>query len=633
MKRILGRGALCVAWLTLAHGAHAQTDTLGALEAPAVIGGDYDGSLLAEVLRTRPMFARLRFRLDLWSSIEDRTQRGPRDLRLVGEDGVYDELIGRLNQAGIAVILTVGIDVAHLSPASLRDPAVRASYARALSALTTRYRGRIRAIEIEGLPNERAQGATTATDRIPAAEYAALVVSVQRELRALEPSLGCEMPRVLVGGLLSVIPSNQQGSEISTYLQAMHEFFARDADAQRLRMSGREVIEDLAVQLRAERNPSLGGDQLQPMASGALFAVHFTFTQQLTPVRAPRVWITAGSYRTDGTSIEDGRQWVEANSYFAPRLYADVPIRPQLLAWSPLNEPTSACLGHGLYGRCLAERSTARLSLSVVLGSMASWRASPWAHIQFTDPRLSVVAGATVRVHLRVTNDGPRLSSLEPWTGGTMLWIAPALGCPDSAAVNNLPWSGLPSGSVNSASPGGARFRYIPNGVRHPGAGETVSWLVAAPADLAPGTYTVAARMQQDARSFGNTATIPIDVLPRSPVDGGPPDGSLVDGPLLDGGASDGAEAPHDAASPTFPRDTPDATDTPDAPNAAVGWDVVAPTDASALRDVRREETVARAPVEVSYGCRCGAPPGVARSPRWGIGAILLARRRRRRIS
>lgn len=630
MRGILGRGALCVAWITLAQGAHAQEETLGALEAPAVIDGDYDGSLLLEVLRTRPMFARLRFRLDLWSSIEDPTQRGPRDLRLVGEDGVYDELIDRLNRAGIAVILTVGIDAAHLSPASLRDPAARVAYARTLRALTTRYRGRIRAIEIEGLPNERAQGATTATDRIPAAEYAALVVSVQSELRALEPSLGCEMPRVLVGGLLSVIPASQQGTELSAYLQAMYGFFAQDADAQRLRASGREVIEDLALQLRAERNPSLGGDQLQPMASGALFAVHFTFTQWLTPIRAPRVWISSASYRTDGTSGEDGRQWTEANSYFAPRLYADIPIRPQLLTWSPLNEPATACLGRGLYGRCLVGRDTARQSLGVVLGSMASWRANPWARIEFTDPRLSVVAGETVRVHLRVTNDGPRLGSLAPWTESTMLWIAPALGCPDSAAVNSLPWSGLPSGSVNSAFPGGARYRYIPNAMRYPGAGETVSWLVAAPADLAPGTYTVAARMQQDARSIGNTATVPIDVLPRSVLDAGPPDGSPLDGPLVDSGASDRADAPSDAADASLLQDTPDALDAPDTP---ASQDVVAPRDASAPRDVGPDASGAFTPVGVSYGCRCEAPPGVDRSPHWGLGAILLFRRRRRRIS
>lgn len=649
--------------LTMPLCGYAQSPTTGCVEGPTVVGGDYDGALLAQVLALRPICVRVRFRLDLWQSVTDTAQRGPRDTTLFGARGVYDDLLRRIRRTGASVVLTADLDAANVSPAQLDDSAARARYAQALYDLTLQVRGQIWALELAGAPNERAAGASTPDDRISPARYAAMLVTAQTRLRSLESALRCEMPRVLVGGVLDA-PEPARGSTATGWLSGLYDALATLPEAAALRTSGREVIEDLAAQVRAEAQPGFAGPHLRDGAEGMLWSLDALYRGRLAAVPAPRVWITAGAYRTDGSPGEDQRQALEAQAYFNASAFRDAPIRPQVITWSPVIEAPGACVGYGLFRGCRPLEDQRRFTYSVVFNGMTSTRPDPWARLEFTEPTLRVAAGDTVSVQLRVYNESPDLSTTLPWTAGTDLWIAQPIGCPDNVIANQIPWTALAPGSVESMTVGGARLRFIPATLLPSTASTVVSWRLAPPRSLAPGTYALAARLQQGTRWFGDGATATLEVLAPTPSDAGVADAAppidartdAGDAAGIDGGASPDVtadrEAPRDAAvardglaNNDGPRDstTHDVSVASDlgvvAPDAITERDATSPTadvtDGNAdvivsfidATSAPRDDGV-RAP-SVTYDCRCRAGAPAARVPVWLLALALLTRRRR----
>ncbi|HEX6837806.1 MAG TPA: hypothetical protein VF334_14600, partial [Polyangia bacterium] len=136
--------------LTLLVAARASAVEVG-LSGPSIYGGDVDGALAAAraVEATGTTWARLNFRLDVWSAPDDATRRGPEMLTWLE---AYDRLVDELTTHGVQVYGQIGAESVPGGGEPDSDDHVQ-RYAAAFVQIVDHFRDRVRVYETFNEPN------------------------------------------------------------------------------------------------------------------------------------------------------------------------------------------------------------------------------------------------------------------------------------------------------------------------------------------------------------------------------------------------------------------------------------------------------------------------------------------------
>ncbi|HEX8954576.1 MAG TPA: glycosyl hydrolase, partial [Polyangia bacterium] len=136
--------------LTLLVAARAGAVEVG-LSGPSVYNGDVDGALAGAraVEATGTIWARLNFRLDVWSAPDDATRRGPQQLTWYE---AYDRLVDELTTHGVQVYGQVGAESVPGGGEPDSDDHVQ-RYAAAFVKIADHFRDRVRVFETFNEPN------------------------------------------------------------------------------------------------------------------------------------------------------------------------------------------------------------------------------------------------------------------------------------------------------------------------------------------------------------------------------------------------------------------------------------------------------------------------------------------------
>ncbi|MSP60716.1 MAG: hypothetical protein EXR72_10315 [Myxococcales bacterium] len=528
--------ALVIALLLAAPPAGAATEI--GLSGPAVYGGDVASAVAAAkvVAETGTGWARVNFRLDLWSAPDDATLRGPDKL---GFYQAYDRIIDALVTRGVRVYALVGGESVPGGGDPDSDDFVK-RYTAAFVKIVDHFKDRVRVYETFNEPNNWRFG--TMQPEVSPYYFAAMQQKIWLAVRhdGGRDQDPCNQVAIVSGGLFSF-----EGTDATDYLKQVYaEGRSKLAWDWMLQNVGTYPLDGVGYHIYVGQ-----GMQATPQTVAAA-----------TTKNAAAAFAALASKEPDGAQTKK-RIWLSEYGWTVDQVTAQ-----QQAAFLTASTDALAAEGHvaaafwftyqdfpnGLYGLYDANGllpKNRRPAYDAFVAEALKRAPLRWARLESGGPPAMLVAGTTsAPFTVAVRNTGA-----EAWPKGGPIRLGAGGGCPASVGANQILWAPA-SGYVNSFTDA----RVFTAGDTP--AGAVAKYDLALVAPKAPGSYRFAARMVKDGVEwFGDTIQATVTVV-APPPDLGPSDLGPPDLGPPDLGPPDLAQATGDAGAP-IPVDAGELTD------------------------------------------------------------------------
>ena len=494
------------------------------LSGPAVYNGDVDAAVAAAhaVAATGTTWARVNFRLDVWSAPDDATARGPQAL---GWFAAYDRIVDTLTQEGVQVYGEIGAESVPGGGEPDSDDYVQ-RYAAAFVQIVDHFKDRARVYETFNEPNNW----RSETDHDPAVSPYYLA-KMQQEIylntkyyngRADDP---CDQVAIVSGALLSL-----DGVDASDYLAQVY-----DAGRGQLAWDwmhehvGTYPMDGVGYHVYVGQDASATTASIAQATQQNLDAIWSTLAAREPDGAATekRIWLTELGWTIDQVSPAQQADFLGA----AYDVYAADPHVAAAFWFTYQDFPGGR---YGLYDDGGLDPAHRRPDYDAFVAAVARYPPARNARFLSDDVPATLAPGETRTITLAARNLGA-----APWSEAQKVRLGAAAGCPAAAATNAFAFAPAAPGYANGVTDA----RVALAGTVAPGADATWSFAITAPAT--PGDYVLGARLVQDGVAwFGDTfrRTIHVAGAPLGPA-GTPADGA--GGSTGPGGGAPGGGAAH----------------------------------------------------------------------------------------
>jgi hypothetical protein len=461
------------------------------LSGPSVYGGDATAALAGAkaVEATGTTWARLNFRLDVWSAPDDATRRGPQMLTWYE---AYDRLVDELTTHGVQVYGQIGAESVPGGGEPDTDDHVQ-RYAAAFVKIVDHFRDRVRVYETFNEPNNWRDKISKRPAVAPlyyAKELQVIYLNTKYyNNRASDP---CAQVSIVSGALFS-----SEDTDAADYWNQV-------VDAGRNTLAwdwmhanvGSWPYDGIGYNIYVGQDPAATTSSIATATQTNLDGIWSAVSARDDQAANKKLWLTEFGWTIDQVSADQQAQFLTtsfdtyaANSNVAAAFwftYQDFPGG-----------------NYGLYDAGGLAAANRRADYAAFTAAVAKYPPALAARFVADDAPPSLQPGETRTVTLKVHNAGS-----ATWSEAAQTRLGAAPGCPSAAAKNALAFvPGASGGYANSVDD--ARIR-LAAGVA-PAADATFTFSVTAPA--AAGDYVLAARMVRDGVAwFGDTFRATIHV-------------------------------------------------------------------------------------------------------------------------
>jgi len=527
------RGSLIV--VLLAGSAQAME---AGLSGPSLWNGDADAAVAAAVAieQTGASWARINFRLDLWSAPDDATLRGPQQLTYFQ---AYDRVVDELTQHGVRIYALINSE----SVPGGNDPDSDAfvdAYTKAALQIVDHFKDRVRVFELFNEPNNWRAGTQQ-----PAISPYYLAKLLQSTYLAVKHDGGrnqdaCDQVTLVSGALFSF-----DGTDASDYLTQLFQ-------------AGRSQLAWDWMHANAGGYPldGLGYHLYTSQPSGMqanLDGIWSAFASLDDAAAQKSIWISEFGWPVDQVSAQTQGDYLTAGF---DALGADAHVAAAL--WFTYQDFPGGL--YGLYTQSgLATADRRQPAYDAFTAAAAKWLPSLGARFAADSTPMTMTAGDTASITISVANLGS-----DTWTRAQSIRLGAGASCPSAAAANQLAITpGAAGGYTNSLTD--VRLELDPAASIATGASAQFTFAIAAPA--VPGRYTLALRMVRDGVAwFGDTLERSITVVAQS-TPPAPSDGS---------GAAGSGDPASPGGSGTNPPASPQAGGCTVTGDSAIGFSLLA---------------------------------------------------------
>jgi len=498
--------------LTLLFAARAGAVEVG-LSGPSVQSGDVDGAIAAAkaVEATGTTWARLNFRLDVWSAPDDATRRGPQMLTWFE---AYDRLVDELTSHGVQVYGQIGAESVPGGGEPDSDDHVQ-RYAAAFVQIVDHFRDRVRVYETFNEPNNWRDSKTKRPAVAPlyyAKELQEIYLNTKYyNNRNNDP---CAQVTIVSGALFS-----SEDTDAADYWNQV-------VDAGRNTLAwdwmhanvGSWPYDGIGYHVYVGQDPAATTASIASATQTNLDGIWAAVTSRDDQAASKKLWLTEFGWTIDQVSADQQAQFLTtafdtfaANSNVAAAFwftYQDFPNGR-----------------YGLFDDGGLAPANRRPDYDAFTAAADKYRAALAARFVAADVPASLAPGETRTVTLTVHNGGS-----AGWSEADQERLGAAPGCPTAAAKNALVFVPGAGGYANSA----VDARVTLAAPVAPAGDATFTFAVTAPATA--GDYVLAARMVRDGVAwFGDTFRASIHV-----ADGGGSGGAGGGGAGGSGGGAPG---------------------------------------------------------------------------------------------
>ncbi|MCU1279014.1 MAG: hypothetical protein JWM53_2560, partial [bacterium] len=469
--------------LVLLVGARAGAVEIG-LSGPSVYGGNADGAVAAAkaVAATGTTWARVNFRLDVWSAPDDATKRGP---QLLSWYEAYDRLVDELTTHGVQVYGQIGAESVPGGGEPDSDDHVQ-RYAAAFVKIVDHFRDRVRVFETFNEPNNWRDSVS----KRPAVAPFYFAKELQEIYLAVKFNGGrdqdaCAQVAIVSGALFSSEDTNAA------------DYWNQVVDAGRNQLAfdwmhehvGGWPYDGIGYHIYVGQGSSATSASVTAATQANLGAIWSAVAARDDRAAGKKLWLTEFGWTLDQVSAQQQAEFL-TTSFDA--YAADSHVAAAF--WFTYQDFPGG--RYGLFddgGLAVANR---RPSYASFTGAVAAHRPALAAIFVADDAPMSMAPGETRTLTLTVQNRGG-----ESWSEALQERLGAAPGCPSAAATNALLFVPGANGYANGV--GDARVGLGGASVA-PAANATFTFAITAPST--PGDYVLGARMVRDGVAwFGDT--------------------------------------------------------------------------------------------------------------------------------
>lgn len=495
---LIRRAMRCAFLVALVFGAAPAGAVEIGLSGPATYDGDLGHALAAAdaVAATGTTWARVNFRLDVWTAPDDATPRGPQQVTWYD---AYDQIVDRLVSQGVQVYGEIGAESVPGGGEPNSDDYV-ARYAAAFVQIVDHFKDRVRVFETFNEPNNW----RSATDHNPAVSPYYLA-KMQQEIylntkfyngRADDP---CDQVTIVSGALLSL-----DGNDATDYFNQVY-----DAGRNQLAWDwmhehvGTYPLDGIGYHIYVGQDPSATADSIAQATQANLDGI-FGAVAAREPdgaATAKRIWLTEFGWTIDQVSAQQ-------QSDFLTRSFDVYAADPHVAAafWFTYQDFPNG--RYGLFDDAGLDVADRRPDYDAFVAAVAKYPPERWARVVAADVPATLAPGPTATVTLTLRNLGA-----ASWSEATADRLGAAAGCPSAAATNAFAFSPAPPGYAHSPTDA----RVAVDGTVAPGGDASFAFAITAPD--APGDYVLGARMVRDgSRGSATPSAAPSTSRLRAPA-------------------------------------------------------------------------------------------------------------------
>jgi len=490
--------------LTLLVAARASAVEVG-LSGPSVESGDVDAALAAAraVEATGTTWARLNFRLDLWSAPDDATPRGPQMLTWYQ---AYDRLVDELTTHGVQVYGQIGAESVPGGGEPDSDDHVQ-RYAAAFVKIVDHFRDRVRVFETFNEPNNW-RDSVSKRPAVAPLYYAKELQEIYLNTKYYNnrSSDGCAQVAVVSGALFSSEDTNA-ADYWNQVVDAGRNTLAWDWMHQNV---GSWPYDGVGYHIYVGQGAGATTSSIAAATQANLDGIWNAVAVRDDQAAAKKLWLTEFGWTIDQVSEQEQADFLGA----AYDTYAANSNVAAAFWFTYQDFPNGR---YGLYDDGGLAPANRRADYASFTAAVAKYPPALAARFGAADVPASMAPGETRTITLAVHNGGG-----ASWSEAGQERLGAAPGCPTAAAKNAFVFVPGASGGYSS-SVDDARIT-LPASVAA-GADTTLSFAITAPATA--GDYVLGARMVQDGVGwFGDTfrARIHVDASGGGGAGGGVPD-------------------------------------------------------------------------------------------------------------
>ncbi len=461
------------------------------LSGPSVENGDADAAVAAAraVEATGTTWARLNFRLDVWSAPDDATRRGP---QLLTWYEAYDRLVDELTTHGVQVYGQIGAESVPGGGEPDSDDHVQ-RYATAFVQIVDHFRDRVRVFETFNEPNNWRDAKSMRPAVAPlyfAKELQAIYLATKFDGgRAQDP---CAQVTIVSGALFSSEDTNA-ADYWNQVVDAGRNTLAWDWMHEHV---GSWPYDGVGYHVYVGQAASATASSVASATQANLDGIWAAVAARDDQAASKKLWLTEFGWTIDQVSAAEQAQFLTTSfdTYAANGNVAAA-------FWFTYQDFPGG--RYGLYddgGLAVVDR---RPDYDAFTAAVAKYPTALAARFVAADVPASLAPGETRMVTLTAHNGGS-----ATWSEAQQVRLGAAPGCPTAAAANAL-WF-VPGAGGYAHSVADARVPLATSVA--PASNATFTFAVTAPASA--GDYVLAARMVQDGVAwFGDTfrTTIHVD--------------------------------------------------------------------------------------------------------------------------
>jgi hypothetical protein len=521
---LLIRAAMRSFFLAFAFAVAAFAAPAGAVEiglsGPSVYDGSVDGALAAAkaVEGTGTTWARVNFRLDVWSAPDDATPRGP---QMLSWYAAYDRIVDELTTHGVQVYGQIGAESVPGGGEPDSDDYTN-RYAAAFVQIVDHFKDRVRIYETFNEPNNWRDSVS----KRPAVSPYYYAKQLQQIYLAVKHDGGrdgdpCDQVAIVSGALFS-----SEETDATDYWNQV-------VDAGRNQLAwdwmhehvGSWPYDGMGYHIYVGQGASATTSSVAASTQQNLDAFWAAVSGRDDQAAGKQLWLTEFGWTIDQVSAAQQAQFLTTSF---DTYAADAHVAAAF--WFTYQDFPNG--RYGLYDDGGLAPANRRPAYTAFTDAVAKYAPALAATFVGDDVPASMAPGETRTVTIEVRNLGG-----DTWSEATQHRLGAAPGCPSAAVANAFTFVPGAAGYANSAVD--ARVEVGAASVAR-GADATFSFAITAPA--APGDYVLGARMVRDGVAwFGDTFRRTIHVAAGAGGSGGNPD----DG----SGGTAGAGDPRDGTS------------------------------------------------------------------------------------
>ncbi|HEY2743119.1 MAG TPA: glycosyl hydrolase [Polyangia bacterium] len=485
--------------LLLVVAAPARAVEIG-LSGPSIYGGDVNGALAAAkaVEATGTTWARVNFRLDLWSAPGDATPRGP---QMLAWFDAYDRLVDELTTHGVQVYGQIGAESVPGGGEPDSDDHVQ-RYAAAFVQIVDHFRDRVRVYETFNEPNNW-RDAASMRPAVSPLYYAKELQEIYLNTKYYNNRSGdpCAQVTIVSGALFS-----SEDTDASDYwnqvVAAGRGSLAWDWMHENV---GSWPYDGVGYHVYVGQSSAATTSSIASATQTNLDAIWSAVSAADDQAGGKKLWLTEFGWTIDQVSAQQQSDFLTAafDTYAADGNVAAA-------FWFTYQD-----FPNGRYGLFDADGLAAadrRPDYDAFTAAVAKYPPTLAASFASADAPSTLAPGQTQTVTLTVHNAGG-----ATWSEADQERLGAAPGCPSAAVANAFTF--VPDGNGYANSTADARIT-LPAAIA-PGGDSTFTFAITAPSSA--GDYVFGARMVRDGVAwFGDTfrATIHVADAGGTPGDG-----------------------------------------------------------------------------------------------------------------